>query len=380
MTGVQTCALPILLYYFERDKNQWKYVLFFSLIIGAGLGTKVTFLPLIMVPLIILPTFKKKLVYIAGIVPAFVLFTIPAIPEYKEMFFWMRNLFRHTGIYGSGEKGIIDSQTYFPNIIRIFESNPIFVFVVVAGIVVLLIHYWLNRKKETNWDSRFLCGIIGTFIFGILLVAKHHKDHYIIPVLLLNGIALYFIINIINNIFQSKILNSILLPFAVIIYIFMVGLHQPNKLIAINQDYKAANFEIAATNFLIEQNYTDFTRINYYTFSLNKFTALKFGNDYTKQKTLSNLTSMYPYTYFYELSSDQFLNWNQKVHLRDIIEIHGNKILLINGPSDDETAMEIGKHGFPLKKIYKGTVQNLYILDSLKYLSLVKEEQYVSEK
>ncbi len=375
VTGI--FVLTIVLYYFEKDKNQWKYVLFFSLVTGAGLGTKVTFLPLIVIPLIILPTFKKKLGYLLGIVPAFVLFTIPAIPEYKGMYFWMRNLFQHTGIYGSGEKGIIDVQTYFPNIIRIFEINPVILFIVVTGILVLLTHYLLNRNKETNWDARFLCGIIGTFILGTLLVAKHHKEHYIIPILLLNGIGLYFILNIINTIFQSKILNTILLPIVVTIYIFIVGMNQPNKMKAINQDYKAANFEIDAANFLIEHYYPDFTRINYYTFSLNKFTALKFGNDFSKQKILSQLTDMYPHTYFYEFSSDQFINWNQKVQLSEITERHGNKILLLNGPSDDETVKEIRDRGFPLIRIYDGIVQNLYILDSLDYVSNIKDEKYV---
>jgi hypothetical protein len=43
-----TCIFvaAVLLFYYERNKESWRYVFIFALIIGAGLGTKATFLPL----------------------------------------------------------------------------------------------------------------------------------------------------------------------------------------------------------------------------------------------------------------------------------------------------------------------------------------------
>ena len=87
-----TClyVIAILYFYAEKEKNRWKYVLLFALLAGAGLATKATFLPLIVFPFVVLPTVKKKIFYIIGIIPSFVLFTIPAIPEYEGMYYCFR--------------------------------------------------------------------------------------------------------------------------------------------------------------------------------------------------------------------------------------------------------------------------------------------------
>lgn len=367
VTGVY--VLILLYYYFEKDKNKWKYVLLFSLVAGAGLGTKATFLPLIILPLIVLPTFQKKIGYLVGIVPAFVLFTIPAVPEYKHMFFWFRDLIRHKGIYGHGGNGFIDIKTYFPNLINILENNLLITLVLGLGIVALGTSYLLKRKSETNNDRRFLVGLIATIIFGILLVAKHHKEHYLLPVLLLSGITTYFMLKLIEDIFDSKILHFLLLPAVVTLLICIVTIYQPVKMHNISQKYKSSNEEITSTNLLMDRDYAAYVRINYYTFSLNKFTALKFGDDYAKVKILPYLMKMYPNTYFYDFPGNHFYNWNREIQLKDIVRLYGNKILLVNGPNDHSTVEKIREAGFPLNKIYSGRVQNLYVLDTLNYVT-----------
>jgi len=134
-----------------------------------------------------------------------------------------------------------------------------------------------------------------------------------------------------------------------------------------NKQYKAASEEIDSTDVWVKKNYGQYTPINYYIYSLNKFTGLKFGSDYAKGKMYPYLKKLFPKTYFYELSSDSYLNWNLRTSLQDIIETNGNKILLMNGPSDSTQIAEMEQHGFPLKMVYKGNAQNIYILDTLKY-------------
>ncbi|MCA1759697.1 MAG: hypothetical protein LC658_07990, partial [Bacteroidales bacterium] len=130
-------VIAILYFYTEKNINSWKYVVIFALLAGAGLATKATFLPVAVFPFIVLPSLKKKFIYLAGIIPSFILFTIPIIPEYKNMYFWFRNLSSHSGIYGHGEKGFIDFNTYFPNILKIIENNFIFALVLFAGVVIV---------------------------------------------------------------------------------------------------------------------------------------------------------------------------------------------------------------------------------------------------
>ena len=367
----------ILLFYFyhEQEKNQWKYVILFALITGAGLATKATFLPLFLIPLFILPSVKKKIVYLLAIVPSFVLFTIPAIPEYDRMFFWFRDMINHSGIYGNGEKGIIDTKTYIPNIQSILSFFPGSTLILIIGTVTLCAGYFFRNRKHVTEDLKFLAGLLVTFSAGTMLVAKHYGgNHYLMPVLLLSGITVYIILNTTRHIFDNKTLNSFLLPVIVLVFIGYIAWDHPSKMLISNKQYKTASEEIDSTNSWVEKNYAQYARINYYIYSLNKFTGLKFGNDYAKGKMLSRLRTLFPKTYFYELSSNTYLNWNLKTSLQDIIETNGKKILLMNGPSDTSQVAEMEQLGFPLKRIYKGDAQNIYILDTLKYVPPVCEK------
>jgi hypothetical protein len=150
--------------------------------------------------------------------------------------------------------------------------------------------------------------------------------------------------------------------------VIFIGWNHPGKLMVSNRQYKAASEEIDLTNLWVEKNFGNYTQINYYIYSINKFTGLKFGNDFAKGKMYPHLKKMFPRTYFYELSSNTYLNWNLKTSLQEIVEINGNKLLLMNAPADTSKIIEMDKLGFPLKMVYRGEAQNIYILDTIKYI------------
>jgi hypothetical protein len=364
-------VIAVLYFYEAKDKNNYKFVVVFALITGAGLATKATFFPLVILPLIILPEIKKKLFFIAGTIVSFVLFTIPAIPEYKYMYFWFKDLTDHTGKYGHGEKGFIDFSTYFPNILELLKNNPIFGFVTGFGIITLIIFYIQNagkrRKSKNNWNIRILTALTATNLLGILLVAKHyivHPNHYLIPVLLLTGILLFFILKIL---LKSQ---KIILPVIVTALIIFLVFRQPPIIKYADYGYKITNVELDSTQFMLEKEYADYTKIYYYPYSLNKYSALNFGDVYTKHKILYYLKELYPNTYFYNFIHGQFQYWNTEIFLEDIVEFNGDKILLIGGPRDEKTVKEMGNNGIPLKQIYKGRIETIYELDTLKYWNI----------
>lgn len=365
-----TCIyiIYILYFYSDKEKDSWKHVIIFAAITGVGLATKATFLPLVIFPLIILPSLKKKLFYLLGIFPSFFLCTIPAIPEYNNMFFWFRNLITHSGKYGSGEKVFVDLQTYFPNMIKIVEKNLIFGIVVGIALVLILIsfarYFW--KKKKINWELRILTGLIATSGFGILLVAKHyHANHYLIPVLLLTGVTFFFTLTIVLNNITSRLIKKYFSSFILISLILFIAWRQIPILIGINKAYKISNEEMDLTRAMIKNDYPEYTVVNYYTFSLNKYTALKFGDVYAGNKLLPYLKNIYPSTYFYDHSRRQILLWDDAVSLNDFMELHGDKILMINGPNNLKTVSEMKSIGLPLVNIYKGKHQTIYKLGAL---------------
>ena len=370
-------VMAVLWFYTDENKTSWRFVIVFSLLIGAGLATKATFLPLAIFPFIVLPTLKRKLIYSAGIIPSFVLFTIPIIPEYKHMYYWFRGLISHSGKYGHGEKDLIDLKTYLPNILKILVNNPIFGIVIGIGILLVLFSVIQNfrKKKKVDWDIQILTGLIVSSGFGILLVAKQYNgNHYLIPVLLLSGISLFFILNILLRLQFSEFIKKLTLPFIVIALIAFVGWKQPVKMNYVDNGYRITNEEMDSTNAMLARDYAEYTKIYYYPFSLNKYSALNFGDVYTNRRMLPHLKEMYPNTYFYNFDLNQMQYWNAEIFLEDLIEFYGNKILMVGGPRDENLLGEMEKRGLPFKKIYKGRIQAIYELDTLKYARISKQK------
>lgn len=380
VTGLYVIA--ILFFYAEKEKNNWKYVLIFALLAGAGLGTKATFLPLVIFPFVVIPTFKKKISYTLGILPSFVLFTIPAIPEYENMYWWFRGLIGHSGKYGHGEKGIIDTETYFPNIIKIFENNPIFGTVFLLGLLIVIISIliFFIKKKKISWDIRFLAGLVATTGFGVLLVAKHyHFNHYLIPVLLLTGISVVFVLKILLNANSLFIIKRLVLPILVVALVTFLAWTQPEKMKYSSDGYRITNEEMDSTNLILEHDYPDYARIYFYPFSFYRQSALNFGDVYTKRQMLPYLKKLYPNTYFYDFYWNRMQYWNADVTLEDVIEFNGNKVLMVGGPRDEKMVEELGKRGIPLKKIYGGRIQAYYEIDTVKYFKISGQKVIIDE-
>ncbi len=363
-------VIVVLWFYADNNKNSWKYVIVFSLLIGAGLATKATFLPLAIFPLIVLPTLKKKLAYSVGVIPSFVLFTIPIIPEYEQMYYWFRRLMSHSGTYGHGKKGFIDIHTYFPDLLRIFQNNPIFGFVLLLGIVVVIIAVsgQIKKKSKIPWDIKILTALVASAGFGVLMVAKHyHSNHYLIPDLLLSGVILFFI----HKVFErKKILPGVVkyeiqtIDIALVLFILLVQIPNVNYF---NEGYKITNEEMDSTNAMIEKDYAGYTKIYYYPNSLNPYSALNFGDVYTRRRMLPQIKKVLGSRYFYHSFEKTIKNWDTEIYLEDLIKQYGNKIILMGGPHDNKTAGEISRQGFPLQQIYKGRIQTIYILDTLQY-------------
>ncbi len=370
-------VIAVLWFYADKNKNSWKYVIVFSLLVGAGLATKATFLPLAVFPFIVLPTIKKKLVYSAGIIPSFVLFTIPIIPEYEQMYYWFRRLMSHSGTYGHGKKGFIDVHTYFPDLLRIFQNNPIFAFVLFLGIVVVAIAVsgQIKERKKMPWDIKILMALVASAGFGVLMVAKHyHSNHYLIPDLLLSGVILFFIHKVFK---RKKILPGIVkyeiqtVVIALVLFILLVQIPNVNYF---NEGYKITNEEMDSTNAMIEKDYAGYTKIYYYPNSLNPYSALNFGDVYTRRRMLPQIKKVLGSRYFYHSFEKTIKNWDTEIYLEDLINQYGNKIILMGGPHDNKTASEISRQGFPLQQVYKGRIQTIYVLDTLQY-NRIKENR-----
>jgi hypothetical protein len=363
-------AAVLVVYYYDTKQRSRFYIMLFSLMGGFGLATKATFLPVLVIPFFLLANWKRSLIYLFGVVAIFFLFTLPAHAEYHRMFDWFIGILTHKGIYGGGEKGFIDIPLYLQNLNQIIVNNLFFSFVLLISIVSIFLVYFhskISRSQKGAENKPILLALVSANILGILVVAKHyHANHYLLPALALSGVTLFFSFESIKTISNRgnwlKFAQIIFIAlFLLVFFIWFIPLLQVK-----NQGYKETNKEYVEVNEIMKCNYAEFRKVYHYPDGLNKLSALKFGNGYSKLTNQKALTKLYPNAFFYNVMSGQFQLWEKDVSEKDVFDNLGQEVIITGRPIKPEDLAALKKSGIDLKNIYQGKFQALYEVDSIK--------------
>lgn len=365
---VVVLIILLLKYYNNTEPKDRKYSLLFALLAGFGLATKMTFLPLIIIPFVVLQGRKNKLIYLGAIIPAFILFTLPAVQGYAHMAYWFLNLGTHTGTYGQGNSGIIDPVVYFNSIIAIAVNNKTFVVVMLlAAILIITVAIVVGKLKlkENHKEFSILLSIILAQAGSMILVAKHyHSNHYLFPALSLIGIVLVFSYLFVNKNLQEKSRKylRISLPVIFTVVLGLSLLNIPDLTQAYN-GYRASNQSTDEAFTKLDRDYKDYVKVFYYPGSFNVYSSLRWGNIYSRQYSTDKLLEIYPEGLFYNYWDKSFQLWETNISARRFIKNYGNKILLVGGPKTSGDFKTIEQQGLKLNKLFENRLQVVYQID-----------------
>jgi len=367
-----TVAVLIMLlikYYTSKEQVGKKYAMFFGILSGFGLATKLTFLPVLILPFLILEGKRLKWIYVVSIVPAFILFTLPAAKGYLYMAKWFLNLGTHTGTYGQGNAGIIDPAVYLKALIEIAKNNVSMVVILLIAILTLIVAtLWVRKQKSSMHQKEFnvLLALVIVLIGSILMVAKHyHSNHYLFPSLSMTGIVVIFIYLLISKYFKTATsqIAKLSLPFITLLLCGASILNIPTLSMAY-EGYRLSNKSTDDTNIRLERDYKDFVKAYYYPTSFNVYSSLRWGNVYSRQYSLDKLMQLYPEGLFYNAWDKCFQIWETKISVDDLIRQYGGRILLVGGPKTDEEHTLVEQGGLALNKIFDSRVQAVYEIDT----------------
>ncbi|HOW30666.1 MAG TPA: hypothetical protein PLP88_03805 [Bacteroidales bacterium] len=367
---VAVFIIAMLAYYRSKDRNNRRYPWIFAAIAGFGLATKATFLPLVIIPFILLEGWKRKFTYLLAIIPAFVIFTAPAIPEYPHMAKWFLGLSTHTGTYGQGNAGIIDPLKYIADLGAIIVNNAALAILLFCGILVVFfsfLHGEFRKKIEEHIELKFIIAILVAQLLGILMVAKHyHANHYLIPEISLIGILVVFSLLYFKEIFRDRNARWAKSVPGVVFGVLLAGslLNIP-YLQAADHGYVITNEEYSAVMQRIDKEYPGYLKTYYYPVSINPFSALRWGSVYSRQYNLPALLSLYPKGIFYDTRINAFQLWEGEIPADELVRNYGGKILLIGGPMSPEEKQKVLAGGLSLKTLYFGRTQAIYEVDTV---------------
>lgn len=203
--------------YFSNEKTTTKDLVFFSLLSAFGLSIKLTYLPLWFIPFLIIDGWKKR-VYFIGL--SFVFFLIMAFPmtlRFEVFLGWVKNLFFHSGQYGSGESNIIDFASLGTNLKELYGYEKRYFYVFFGLIATLVAYLGYFRKKAEKRISLIAIAVIVTIILQVIMVGKHYAHRYFIPVLMLQPLLVFLLAEIIKKFYPKKV-TTLLVSFGIVLF------------------------------------------------------------------------------------------------------------------------------------------------------------------
>jgi hypothetical protein len=322
-----TIFVPLTTKQKDEVEHIWWFSLMTGIILGIGVVSKVTFIPLLLL-IFILPKFRDIIFAIISFVVTVVILTIPIWSAIPRMIEWFTRLVTHTGRYGHGDAGFPLIPDLISNGISLYHTVPILFYFIPALLLISILD--VIRKKPYKLN-RVIIIIVFVLITQLIATIKHPSPsgHYLMPTMALSG---FIILNILMNLPQRY--PYFLISIFFILCTISIGkaeLATKNNLLK----YQKVHNDFLILKRISKEKYCCRTA-DYYTSSSKEF-ALIFGNGYSQNNYRRELAKIYPDYISYNLWGKYFLSFKHHYSKK-------NKNLLFR---NDENICLIGTKSLP---------------------------------
>lgn len=287
-------AVSLIWYFQQGEKHLKKLIILFGIISGFGMASKILFAPLLIIPFILLNTFKDKLKYILISCIAFVAFTLPIVRLYPNMLYWMYKLFIHTGQYGAGNTGVIDWSRYPDELINLFKVSPVLAAIFGVSVLALFTFPLIRFVKKSCPDAkaaRLLTAVVVAQAIGYLLVAKQPKESYLLPYESIAAVNVVIMVHLLLTILHHKtyrFLATGFITFLMIVAVVPYGIARKNAIYTTQRNLLWENaYQMAVGS-------VDSTAVIFANPGASPIVGLYFGNAYSIRRYVTDLQRLYP--------------------------------------------------------------------------------------
>ena len=327
-----------------ENRSPRKFALWSGTAMALGLATKFNFLPVLILPLLLIDTNKNRLIYIGSGIVSFFIFIAPIITKFDEYFRFLTSIFKHDGLYGGGESKVLNFQKMTESVFEIFKLNPE-LFLLITALTVLLVIAIRKKKEEMRKFSFLFAGYLFIIALQILMVSKHFKNYYLAPTFIIYGFMFYTISNFLSGIMKKR--NHLILVSNILPLLFI--LVTVSKVI---NDYPIISQQIEHRNQVRTFVDTKITKADYWFIEPtwecgpNVENAIVYGLSYCGHRVdyLPQLMSVNPNVITYEDNTEQVKLWRGASVSLDSIVATGKNIHIYSTP---------GRHASTLVQMVK---------------------------
>lgn len=230
-------TMVVILKMLYGEKAGMRNVLILAFLSAMGMSIKFTYVSLWILPLVTIPGWKKKGWFLLFSTVFLALLALPATLEIGTIWRWLTRLFFHSGQYGAGDPGFINTGEFVRNLSYIYRvTRPFYILLFVLPAIALI--YWFLKKKEvpSNW-MWVTTAIILTVTLHTALSSKHYAYRYMIPAISLMPLMVILVAEAVKGLIPHRLTMKIL--FFVLIALFIPGAIKQAKAIR----YKSYHIE-----------------------------------------------------------------------------------------------------------------------------------------
>ena len=322
--GILLVSLSFICIFYNNKIKVGNYVYYFSILSALSIAVKISSFTVVFVPLFLLPDNKSRFRYMLLTIILFFLFILPIIGKFLEHSQFLLKILTHTGIYGSGDSGLLNADDFRSNLAMIFTNELPFTFsyfgVFIVSVLILFKRGWF-KNVELN-KRKYLYGILTATTIQILLVAKHYNFHYLIPVYSFSVLSIYVIFRILQSPIPQQhraFLGSLLVSVGLVVITILLTVRlyygysfYPNLNNPLNTTVKFMEVHDKLPRILMLDGIRETAFIE---------PALYFGLVYSgelKHDYVKYFTKKYPFSYFYSNNKGLF-NWNNNVMHEEVL-------------------------------------------------------------
>ncbi|MCK9400490.1 MAG: hypothetical protein M0Q51_10925 [Bacteroidales bacterium] len=320
------------IYHEDRTAGHFTDIVLYGLIIGFGIACKLTFIPVILIPLVLLHTsLRQKIKLILYTILFFAIFAYPVVFNFHKFWQWVSGLLIHSGKYGAGAKDFINFSTIPENFKYLFNYDKMFFFIAIFSLLLSVVFSSKVFKNEGFTNSKIIRAIFAvnlSILISIAFTLKHFEHYYFMPFYLFK--YLIVLLSILLIIQYQKISGSkrykiiTLISFSIFILYVTYGqvLQVRSSITSYSQRNEILQEEYKKIVSLVETDKPVIMTCPYYGAPFIEFAHfngfimtyhLKFGfQSYLKEK--------FPESYQYVTWSDKFYFWDDFVDFKDILD------------------------------------------------------------
>ena len=301
---------------YDPPDNINSFIFLTGVLCGLILATKISFVCIALIPFIMYPGLKKKILFAATAAGSFLIFVLPAISNISYFINWVTNLIIHNDRYGKGSDSVINPDSYLTNIAKIINNERFFAVVYLLILIVIVILFITSKKADAkenvnSAERKFLYSLLAAMTLHVLLVAKHFSNRYMFPAIILAVPGLFLVIYILYKKYLYGI-NARTIFSILFLFTFLYGAYNSRKIIART---KTRVSETVRLNNFLKSDYPD-TEIILSSGVSNEYTGLILSYFYSGDNVRDNysriITERFPKQTWYDIFHDDMFSLTGK--------------------------------------------------------------------